>query len=57
MGKGNCCSSENKCSDGDGDCDYDSDCLSGKCGINNCNYVKFPSFDYNDDCCVTGRGN
>ena len=52
-----CCSSDNKCKDGDGDCDSDSDCFSGKCGKNNCDYQTYPSFDFDDDCCLTGRGN
>ena len=56
-GEDSCCSPGRKCKDGHGDCDSNSDCISGKCGTNNCDYVTYPSFEYNDDCCVSGRGN
>ena len=56
-GSDSCCSPERKCRDLDGDCDSDDDCLSGKCGSNNCDFVKYPSFERDDDCCLTGKGN
>lgn len=48
MGNDGCCTSDNKCGDREGDCDFDSDCISGVCGSNNC-----PWGD-SDDCCIGG---
>ena len=42
----NCCTAENPCGEGDGDCDNDDECLGPLvCGIHNC-----PWGD-GDDCC------
>ena len=45
-----CCSTkEEKCSIGEGDCDFDHDCKDGlTCGEDNCN-SDFPGTEY--DCC------
>ena len=53
-----CCSSQNKCQIGMGDCNIDNDCEKGlMCGINNC-MSEFSnqnnSWNWYDDCC-TGR--
>ena len=51
MDQGQCCSSENPCDEGEGDCENDSEC-SGTlvCGINNCKqFGQF--FHEKDDCC------
>ena len=51
-GGDDCCGSGNKCFEGEGDCDHDSDCAPGLvCGENNC---KGPNFDSADDCCEKG---
>ena len=43
-----CCTINNKCKEGRGDCDIDSDCEAGlKCGYDNC--INFPESHY--DCC------
>ena len=44
-----CCSTNNKCSEGRGDCDDDNECKEGlKCGLDNCG-KDFPTSGY--DCC------
>ena len=49
MGDDTCCNEANKCDVGEGDCDFDEDCLEGlKCGSNNC---QGPNFEWDDDCC------
>ena len=48
-GGDSCCSSDNMCGDGEGDCDYDGDCISGVCGTDNC---VGEGFDSTDDCCI-----
>ena len=48
-GGDSCCSSDNMCGDGEGDCDHDGDCLSGVCGTDNC---VGEGFDSTDDCCI-----
>merc|ERR1740123_1548888 len=41
-----CCSAPNPCATGEGDCDYDSDCLTNNCVMNNgLNYGATTSFD------------
>ena len=54
---GDCCTPGNKCKDGDGDCDSYLDCLSGRCGEDNCDTQKYPTFQSNDDCCLKSIGN
>ena len=51
-----CCSETNKCGEGLGDCDSDSQCEEGlKCGKDNCHdYGTFPSSSY--DCCFKPSG-
>ena len=46
-----CCTEEQPCGKGDGDCDKDSECAAGLvCGSNNC-----PWGD-DDDCCMAPEG-
>jgi len=46
---GSCCRAEYQCSEGEGDCDSDDDCLDSLiCGTNNCDSV-FPD---THDCCI-----
>ena len=48
-GGGTCCTSENKCGVGEGDCDKDADCHGTlKCGVDNCDTRHFP---VGWDCC------
>ena len=48
-GGDDCCSQDNKCGLGEGDCDHDSDCLPGlRCGLDNCGGS---GWEYFDDCC------
>merc|ERR1712112_675107 len=54
-GNWDCCSESHKCSEGGGDCDYDSHCLDGlHCGDDNCIHFNSDS-DPTMDCCV-GNG-
>merc|ERR1719150_3046153 len=53
-GGDSCCSSDNMCGDGEGDCDHDGDCLSGVCGTDNC---VGEGFDSTDDCCEPSPSN
>jgi len=47
-----CCSSTNKCGEGEGDCDSDSECQSGLvCGTDNCQSF-IPGAHYQADCCA-----
>ena len=53
-----CCTTENKCKEGDGDCDYDDQCQDGfVCGRDNCRTLResldlpFSEFDPIADCC------
>ena len=49
-----CCSTSNQCSEGQGDCDKDSECLGNLvCGRDNCDESKFPDND-KTDCCRKG---
>ena len=49
QGDDSCCSSDNICQEGEGDCDSDLDCLPGLvCGKDNC---RGSDFDSTDDCC------
>ena len=51
---GACCSETNKCGEGLGDCDSDSQCEEGlKCGLDNCG-TGFPTPTY--DCCFKPTG-
>ena len=54
-GGDSCCSSGSKCDVGEGDCDRDADCKSGRCEENSCDRKTYPSFDSTDDCCQPGR--
>ena len=51
-----CCSIENKCDLGQGDCDSDQECKDGlKCGINNCQKhfsLNGSAWNWYDDCCL-----
>merc|ERR1711962_840414 len=49
-GGDSCCGAKwHKCGEGEGDCDYDTDCQNGlTCGLDNC---VGDSFDETDDCC------
>jgi len=49
-GDDSCCSADNQCHRGEGDCDNDGQCYGAlKCGENNCG--NRPEFDESDDCC------
>ena len=49
---GNCCTNQNKCQDGEGDCFVDTNCATGlRCGTNNCNSsLGLPD---DADCCTS----
>lgn len=48
-----CCTSETPCSEGEGDCDSNSDCRGSLvCGHNNCPKKAF-DWNYGDDCCFS----
>ena len=49
----NCCSYQNPCGKGEGDCDFDSDCYRGlKCGHDNCwSSFGVGSWESKADCC------
>ena len=50
-GGDSCCSSNNRCDSGEGDCDWDSDCKPGLiCGSRNCPQTGY-LWDSTDDCC------
>ena len=50
-GGDSCCSADNPCKEGAGDCDVHQDCAGELlCGQNNCD-LNNPGFDSNDDCC------
>ena len=47
-----CCTAENPCGVGEGDCDTDNQCAGGLvCGVDNCG----PEFPSNYDCCREGN--
>merc|ERR1711990_461612 len=49
----NCCTRENPCNKGEGDCDNDSECKPGlKCGYNNCIY-SWSGSHHLADCCTS----
>jgi len=51
-GGDSCCSEENKCGVGEGDCDSDADCMEGLlCGTGNCPSSRSAFWDADDDCC------
>ena len=51
-GADNCCTSENKCGEWDGNCDSNSVCQTGLiCGYNNCPRKYGDSWDLTDNCC------
>ena len=51
-GREDCCTSENKCGEWEGDCDSNSDCQEGLiCGDNNCPRKYGDNWDFDDDCC------
>ena len=53
---GNCCRDKGPCAAGEGDCDYDYECLKGlKCGRNNCD--RSLGFSNESDCCYDPNGN
>merc|ERR1712215_567463 len=48
----NCCTKSNPCGAREGDCDDDHDCKGNlKCGKNNCDRKKYPTFSKKADCC------
>ena len=48
-GGDDCCTQDNPCGLGEGDCDHDSDCKPGLyCGLDNCGGS---GWEYFDDCC------
>ena len=50
-GGNSCCTAENQCGVGEGDCDSDADCNPGLvCGKANC---VGSGFDATDDCCMS----
>ena len=52
VGADNCCTSENKCGEWDGDCDSNSVCQTGLiCGYNNCPRKYGDNWDLTDNCC------
>jgi len=55
--EGRCCTSEEPCKHGEGDCDNDAECESGlKCGNNNC--LQFAAYFHpKDDCCFEAAKN
>ena len=61
MGGDDCCKETNKCDVGEGDCDFDEDCLEGlKCGFNNCISPRGfldEKWDRYDDCCYKPGNN
>ena len=56
-GGSSCCTKGEKCYEGEGDCDYDDECMPGlRCGENNCR-VKVSPWHKDTDCCYKpGRG-
>ena len=51
-GREDCCTSENKCGEWDGNCDSNSVCQTGLiCGYNNCPRKYGDSWDLTDNCC------
>ena len=55
----NCCSEEQPCQEGTGDCDRDSECENGlRCGVDNCQ-TEFADEKSNwkpyDDCCTGNK--
>ena len=54
-GGDDCCTSNIPCSEGEGDCDSDSECRPGLiCGHNNCN-PETHDWDPVDDCCLAPK--
>ena len=52
-GADSCCTPDNQCNVGEGDCDTDKDCQPGlTCGTDNCIGA---SFEATDDCCYSGE--
>ena len=52
FGGDSCCKPSNQCNVDEGDCDSDSDCMTGlKCGSNNCKVKTGLDWDSTDDCC------
>lgn len=56
IGGDSCCTSSNPCGKGEGDCDYDNDCIGSlACGTDNCQLMNpdfADKFDPTDDCCA-----
>ena len=51
-GGGTCCQVGQKCYEGEGDCDYDEDCMPGlRCGVNNCRVKSGYEWHKDTDCC------
>ena len=51
-GGDSCCTPNNKCGEGEGDCDSDAECRRGlKCGQDNCKQKSGQQWDNSDDCC------
>ena len=54
-GGDSCCSAENRCTLGDGDCDSDDECAGDLvCGDDNC-FMQGQAWNSGDDCCVLRR--
>ena len=53
-----CCSSNNHCWEGEGDCDLNTDCARGLfCGVDNCQGKEWEGMSHHYDCCVRGDKN
>lgn len=51
-GGDSCCDENNRCDVGEGDCDWDPDCIDGLlCGKSNCPSTRSEDWDSADDCC------
>ena len=52
VGADDCCTVGVKCYEGEGDCDYDEDCMPGlRCGVNNCRVKSGYEWHKDTDCC------
>ena len=54
-----CCSPDNQCDEGEGECDSNADCIGTlRCGFNNCDQTAEPNpFPENARCCTADTGN
>merc|ERR1711935_909886 len=52
-GGNSCCTEDNKCGEGEGDCDYDNQCLDDlSCFKGGSGCIRGSNFDHSDSCCV-----